>query len=138
MRYELDPQLAADTLPIAELPLSELRLMRDVRYPWLILVPRREAIRELLDLSREDQQLLLAEIDHCSRIARALHRPDKLNIAALGNVVSQLHIHLIARFRDDPAWPRPVWGVHPPLHDAARAATLVADWRAALAHTPIN
>jgi diadenosine tetraphosphate (Ap4A) HIT family hydrolase len=108
--FALDPRLAADSLPLSELPLSSLRLMNDARWPWLILVPRVAAARELLDLNESDQAQLLREINRCSQ---ALHRrctPYKLNIAALGNVVAQLHVHVIARYTDDAAWPAPVWG----------------------------
>lgn len=109
-RWNLDPQLANESHPVTELPLSELRLMDDANYPWLVLVPRIPGAVELLDLSGAQQQALLAEIGRCSRALQALFRPHKLNIAALGNLVPQLHVHMIARRRDDPAWPAPVWG----------------------------
>lgn len=109
--FHLDPQLAADTHPVALLPLSELRLMDDANYPWLVLVPRVADVRELIDLDGARQALLLEEIGRASRLLQTLYRPHKLNIAALGNAVSQLHVHVIARHQDDPAWPRPVWGM---------------------------
>src|SRR5512141_1937170 len=84
--------------------------MNDARFPWLILVPRRAGLRELIELPREDQHLLLDEINRCTHVLHALEKPDKLNVAALGNVVAQLHVHVIARFANDAAWPRPVWG----------------------------
>jgi diadenosine tetraphosphate (Ap4A) HIT family hydrolase len=91
--WQLHPQLAEDTVPLAHWPLSELRLMDDANHPWLVLVPR-----------------LAGEIARASRALRAAFAPDKLNVAALGNLVPQLHVHVIARFHDDIAWPRPVWG----------------------------
>jgi diadenosine tetraphosphate (Ap4A) HIT family hydrolase len=108
--FVLDPRLAADTVAVHELPLCSLRLMNDARWPWLILVPRRTGACELVDLDASQQSQLLQEINLCARALQRHCAPHKLNIAALGNVVAQLHIHIIARFRDDPAWPRPVWG----------------------------
>ena len=110
MSFSLDPRLAADTHPVAELVLSRLLLMDDARFPWLILVPRIVGARELIDLDLEDRRRLLDEISAVGRALEALLRPDKLNVAALGNVVAQLHVHVIARYTDDIAWPRPVWG----------------------------
>ena len=109
--WSLHPQLAADTLAVVELPLCDVRLMNDARWPWLILVPRVPGAREWIDLDRATQHRLSDEIAAASSALRALHAPDKLNVAALGNVVAQLHVHVIARFRGDEAWPRPVWGV---------------------------
>lgn len=109
--WHLDQRLADESHPVAHLGLSELRLQDDANYPWLLLVPRVPGARELTDLDRHQQTLLLAEIDRCSRVLQSLFRPEKLNIAILGNRVEQLHVHLIARFRIDPTWPRPVWGV---------------------------
>jgi diadenosine tetraphosphate (Ap4A) HIT family hydrolase len=110
MSFTLDPRLAADTHAIGALPFSELLLMDDARFPWVILVPRIAGARELIDLDEGDQRLLLGEIDRVARALESLLHPDKLNIAALGNVVPQLHVHVIARFTDDAAWPNPVWG----------------------------
>lgn len=109
--WTLDERLSDESHPVAHLRLSELRLQDDCNYPWLILIPRVHGASELLDLSREQQSELLAEIDLCGRALKSLFRPDKLNIATLGNRVPQLHVHLIARFRHDPTWPNPVWGV---------------------------
>lgn len=108
--WHLHPQLADDTLPLASFALCELRLMDDANYPWLVLVPRVADAVELLDLDATQRHALTDEIDRASRVLRGLFRPDKLNVAALGNLVPQLHVHVIARYRDDPAWPRPVWG----------------------------
>ena len=110
MSFAIDPRLAADTHAIGALPFSELLLMDDARFPWVILVPRIAGARELIDLDEGDQRLLLGEIDRVARGLDALLHPDKLNIAALGNVVPQLHVHVIARFTSDAAWPNPVWG----------------------------
>ncbi len=109
-RYELHPQLAADTHPVANLGLCDLRLMDDANYPWLILVPRLADASELIDLDSDQRHALTMEIDRTSRTLHDTFRPDKLNVAALGNMVPQLHVHVIARFHDDPAWPAPVWG----------------------------
>jgi diadenosine tetraphosphate (Ap4A) HIT family hydrolase len=109
-RFALDPRLLADTHAIGELPLSDLLLMDDARFPWLILVPRIAGARELIDLDERDQQSLLGELSLVGRALETLLRPGKLNIAALGNVVPQLHVHVIARFVGDDAWPQPVWG----------------------------
>lgn len=120
--FALDPRLAADTLPVGDLPLSRVLLMDDARFPWLVLVPRRAGLVELGDLPREERIVLLDEIDLVAAALRALVAPDKLNVAALGNVVAQLHVHVVARFRCDAAWPRPVWGVGQPQRHAPDAA----------------
>ncbi|WP_202844605.1 HIT domain-containing protein [Luteimonas saliphila] len=109
-RYVLHPQLAADTHPLASLELCDLRLMDDANYPWLVLVPRIAEARELLDLDAGQRHRLTDEIDLAGRALIEVVRPFKLNVAALGNLVPQLHVHVIARFEDDPAWPAPVWG----------------------------
>ncbi|HEY2394875.1 MAG TPA: HIT domain-containing protein [Rudaea sp.] len=109
--FELDPRLEADTHRIGDLPLARVLLFDDARFPWLVLVPRLAGLRELIDLAHDDQHRLLDEINRCARVLRALDKPDKLNVAALGNVVAQLHVHVIARYTHDAAWPRPVWNV---------------------------
>ncbi|MBN8482299.1 MAG: HIT domain-containing protein [Xanthomonadales bacterium] len=108
--FELDARLAGDTHFIGDLALSRVLLMDDARWPWLILVPRRAGLRELVDLEVDAQYVLLDEINRTARLLQHLHAPDKLNIAALGNVVAQLHVHVIARHHQDAAWPSPVWG----------------------------
>lgn len=108
--WQLHPQLADDTAPVIELPLCEVRLMDDANHPWLVLVPRLADMVEIIDLDPAQRTQLAAEIDHACRALKALFKPDKLNVAALGNLVPQLHVHVIARYRDDIAWPRPVWG----------------------------
>jgi diadenosine tetraphosphate (Ap4A) HIT family hydrolase len=128
MSFALDPRLAADTHPIGECALSRLLLMDDARFPWLILVPRIAGARELFDLDGVDRASLLAELDGVGRALETLLRPDKMNIAALGNVVPQLHVHVIARYATDAAWPQPVWGRGEPVRyePAARAARIAA------------
>ena len=108
--WHLHPQLADDTHPVAGLGLCELRLMDDANYPWLVLVPRVADAVELIDLDDGQRHLLTDEIDTASRVLHTLFRPHKLNVAALGNLVPQLHVHVIARYQQDPAWPAPVWG----------------------------
>jgi diadenosine tetraphosphate (Ap4A) HIT family hydrolase len=107
---DLHPQLQKDCLLVGRFPLCRLLLMRDANYPWFILVPDREGICEIFQLSEEDQIQLLRESSLLSAVLVERFHADKLNIAALGNVVPQLHIHHVVRYRDDPAWPAPVWG----------------------------
>jgi len=113
--FALDPRLARDTLVLGAFPLSLLLLMNDTTYPWLILVPQRPESREIFQLDTADQQQLLRESSHLAEVLSLLLNPDKLNIAALGNVVPQLHLHHVVRYRCDPAWPAPVWGKGPPV-----------------------
>jgi len=135
--FDLHPQLAADTLFLADWPLSRVLRMNDRTYPWLILVPRIGGIREIIDLEASEQQILMQEIARASEALKRLRRPHKINVAALGNMVPQLHVHVIGRDEGDPAWPKPVWGVapanpFPPLEAEMEMAT----WREALAATP--
>lgn len=109
--FTLDPTLSRDTIEILNLELCYLGLMNDKRYPWLILVPMRAEMVELIDLQQEDQQQLLTEINQVSHLLQSMFSPHKLNIATLGNMVCQLHIHIIARDQTDPAWPGPIWGI---------------------------
>lgn len=108
--FELDPRLAADTRPVLDLGLSRLVMMRPADHPWLILVPRRPGLVEILDLDAADRARLFDEITRVAEVLKAETAAHKLNIAALGNVVAQLHVHVIARYPDDPAWPAPVFG----------------------------
>ncbi|HEU4662973.1 MAG TPA: HIT domain-containing protein [Dokdonella sp.] len=129
MSFALDPRLVADTHPIGDAVLSRVLLMDDARFPWLVLVPRIAGARELFDLDPADRASLLTELDAVGRALESLLRPDKMNIAALGNVVPQLHVHVIARYTTDAAWPQPVWGHgervrHEPAALAARVAAL--------------
>jgi diadenosine tetraphosphate (Ap4A) HIT family hydrolase len=113
--WTLHPQLDKDTAPVGDLPLCRVLLIKDAHYPWLVLVPRRPETVEIVDLDEVAQAQLMTEITRVSRALREVTRCDKLNVAALGNAVPQLHVHIIARRRTDAAWPRPIWGVMPPL-----------------------
>ena len=110
-KFSLNSRLKADTIKIAELELSELLLMNDKHYPWFILVPRRANISEVFQLNDQDQRQLYKEISYLAEILHQFYRADKVNIGALGNMVPQLHIHVIMRFKNDIAWPKPVWGL---------------------------
>jgi len=112
--WSLDPELARGTVVLGDLPLSHVLLADDANYPWLILVPRRLGITEIIDLEENEQIQLLGEIASAARVLKSITECEKLNIAALGNVVAQLHVHVIARSHSDAAWPKPVWGVVPP------------------------
>jgi diadenosine tetraphosphate (Ap4A) HIT family hydrolase len=108
--FALHPTLARDTVEVARLPLCRVLLMTDRRFPWLILAPEREGVREIHELTPADRAALIEEIARAGQALSRLFRPDKLNVGALGNVVPQLHVHVVARFDGDPAWPGPVWG----------------------------
>ncbi len=108
--WHLDARLADDTAPVIDLKLCEVRLMDDANHPWLVLVPKVADAVELIDLSPAQRDQLTAEIDTAARALKTLFKPHKLNVAALGNLVPQLHVHVIARYTHDIAWPRPVWG----------------------------
>ena len=124
--FALDPRLAADTLPVGDLALSSVLLLNDARFPWLVLVPRRPGLSELTDLDEPDAALLMREIQVATRVMLALAKPDKVNVGALGNMVPQLHVHVIGRFRSDPAWPGPAWGhgTRAPYPDHAASALI--------------
>jgi diadenosine tetraphosphate (Ap4A) HIT family hydrolase len=109
--FILDPNLDNDTILLGRLPLSRVLLMNDARYPWIILVPEKPDLAEIIDLTDGDRQQLMREIAAASEALKALFNPDKLNVGALGNRVRQLHVHVLARFLSDAAWPGPVWGV---------------------------
>ena len=128
--FELDSRLAADSLFVADGPLSQVRLMDDARWPWLVLVPRVQGASEWIDLDGDQQRLLLAEINQISRHLKQKPNVTKLNIGALGNIVRQLHVHLIGRFEGDAAWPGPVWGSGPAQRlDTNVLAERVEIWR---------
>lgn len=109
--FVLHPQLENDTFFIGSLDLTDVLLMNDIRYPWLILVPRLNNIFDITDLCEENRQTLMKEINFVASLVKQQYQPEKLNIAMLGNVVPQLHCHIIARFTDDFAWAKPVWGI---------------------------
>jgi diadenosine tetraphosphate (Ap4A) HIT family hydrolase len=108
--FSLHPRLEQDTFKVTDFALSRLLLMNNRNFPWLILVPRKQDIREITDLDHKDRLVLMEEICLVSDKMQTLFRPDKINVASLGNLVPQLHIHVVARYLDDTAWPGPVWG----------------------------
>ncbi|OIO69825.1 MAG: diadenosine tetraphosphate hydrolase [Zetaproteobacteria bacterium CG_4_9_14_3_um_filter_49_83] len=111
----LHPQLAKDCCVLGAFPLSLVLLMNDAQYPWVILVPQRLDVREIHHLPEADQQQLMRESCAVSKVMELLYKPDSMNVAALGNVVAQLHVHHVARFVNDRCWPAPVWGRLPAL-----------------------
>lgn len=125
--FALDPRLQQDTLPIGDFPLCRLLLSNDSNYPWFILVPRREDISELFQLDVADQQQLWQETTALAEMLKDSFDADKLNVAALGNVVSQLHMHVIVRKREDAAWPAPVWGKHPAKPYSAEQVAVIRE-----------
>jgi diadenosine tetraphosphate (Ap4A) HIT family hydrolase len=131
--WSLHPQLAQDTVTVGDLPLARVLLAKDANYPWLILVPRLPGLVELIDLEENAQVQLLGEIAAAARILKSVTQCDKLNIAALGNQVPQLHVHVIARRHSDAAWPKPVWGVKPPsAYGDTQQASLLGSLRQSL------
>ena len=132
--FVLDPRLAGDSVPVIDLPLCSVRLMNDARFAWLLLVPRRAGMSEIHDLDEADQDQLWREVRTAARALRTVSLCDKLNIGALGNMVRQLHVHVVARVVDDAAWPGPVWGsgAAQPYH-TARLSKQVIEIRARLA-----
>ena len=118
----LHPQLEKDCFVVGQLPLCAVLLMNDSNYPWFILVPQRQGISEIHQLSEEEQQQLMRESSQLAAVIEKEFGADKINIAALGNMVPQLHIHHIVRYRTDPAWPAPIWGKHPVQPYAASEA----------------
>ena len=113
--FVVDPVIVSLTRPLAAWPLCRVFLYNDSRYQWGLLVPRRPGAVEMCDLSSEDQQQLMAEIVQLSNLIRPLPGVEKLNVGNLGNMVTQLHVHVIGRFKGDPAWPGPVWGHSAPV-----------------------
>ncbi|TKD62182.1 HIT domain-containing protein [Cobetia marina] len=135
--FTLHPQLEADTHFVADLALCSVRLMNDARYPWLMLVPRRADIREVYELDSHSQHQLWHEATLLGELLMQLSDGEKLNIGTLGNVVSQLHVHVIARSSDDATWPGPVWGVgRPKAYDNEALTTLIDTLRMKIAELP--
>jgi diadenosine tetraphosphate (Ap4A) HIT family hydrolase len=131
--WSLHPQLARDTVPLGDLALSRVLAMNDANYPWLVLVPRRPDVVEIIDLDAPARTDLMAETARVCVALKAHTRCDKLNVAAIGNVVPQLHVHIVARRKDDLAWPRPVWGAAPArAYAAAELDAFVAVLRGSL------
>jgi diadenosine tetraphosphate (Ap4A) HIT family hydrolase len=112
--WSLHPQLERDTIAVGDLALARVLLANDANYPWLILVPRRPGLTEIIDLEANQQIQFMGEIDAAARVLKAVTECEKLNIAAIGNIVTQLHVHVVARRHSDAAWPKPVWGAAPP------------------------
>lgn len=134
MNFTLDPRLENDSVFVADWPLCQIRLSRNAAFPWLILIPRREDIVEIIDLSHADQTQLWQEIRKASTIMKKLYSPKKLNVANLGNIVAQLHVHVVARFEQDGAWPGPIWGSGITReHEAGMLAATVESLQAELA-----
>ncbi|WP_112662960.1 HIT domain-containing protein [Microvirga flavescens] len=132
MTFQLDSRLEADTIPIGDLSLSSVLLLNDARFPWFVLVPRLPNVSEITDLSEEDYAQLAREIRIATGVMLELAKPDKVNVGALGNIVTQLHVHVIGRFRSDPAWPGPVWGHGSRTPYPDHAATALIERAAAL------
>jgi len=131
--FILDARLAADSVAVQSLPLCDLRLMNDARFPWLLLIPRRAGASEIVDLQEADRLMLFEEITFVSIALRTATVCHKLNVAAIGNIVPQLHVHVVARFRQDAVWPQPVWGFGETVaYEEAARDRLVARIRAAL------
>ena len=131
--FSLHPRLAADTHHVGDLPLCSVLLIDDARFPWLVLVPRRPDLREIVDLPAEERAVLIEEIAAASRALQGVSGAEKLNVGAIGNVVPQLHIHVVARFATDLAWPAPVWGQGAPVpYGAAECSARVASLAASL------
>ena len=125
--FTLDPQLERDTAMVGDLPLSRVLLMNDAGFPWLIAVPRHAGAVEIFDLGAAERAQLMGELTLLAQLLKDLTGCHKVNIAAIGNVVSQLHVHIVARRRDDPLWPRPVWGAQPPRpYEATERNRLIA------------
>ena len=112
-KFELAPELKRDCIELTDWPLCKVLLLNDSQYPWFVLVPRQANLKEIIDLSEDDQIVYLKESAKLSKLLMDVFSPDKLNVAALGNMVPQLHIHHIARFTSDAAWPAPIWGKFP-------------------------
>jgi diadenosine tetraphosphate (Ap4A) HIT family hydrolase len=130
--FNLNARLEGDSHFVTDLPLSAVRLMKDANYPWLLLIPRKPDLVEIIDLEEGEQQQLMREIALTSQVLRNVTDCEKLNVGALGNQVSQLHVHVIARFRDDAAWPGPIWGAAPfEGYEPERVDTLIDQFREA-------
>jgi diadenosine tetraphosphate (Ap4A) HIT family hydrolase len=132
--FELHPRLAADTLVLGDLPLCRVLLAKESQYPWLILVPKVAGLREIHHLTTGQQQQLMQESCAVAALMEQSLNPDKINVAALGNLVPQLHLHHVARFSGDKAWPGPIWGAHPVIAYEPQVLAREADtWQMQLA-----
>lgn len=139
MEWSLHPQLVTDTVPVGDLALSRVLLANDANFPWLILVPRQGGLVELIDLDENAQIQLLGEVAASARVLKSVTECEKLNIAALGNQVPQLHVHVIGRRHSDAAWPKLVWGTAPPVaYDPKIRDGLIGALRRALQVVPVH
>jgi diadenosine tetraphosphate (Ap4A) HIT family hydrolase len=133
MSFSIDPRLSTDTDFVADLPLCRVLMMNDSRWPWLILVPRGENLVELTDLAAAARAQLIEETARAAKWLKAHAKADKINVGALGNVVRQLHVHVVARQTGDPAWPGPVWGFGAAApYEPSKAEAFIAAARAGL------
>jgi diadenosine tetraphosphate (Ap4A) HIT family hydrolase len=139
LNFQLHPRLEQDCFTVGQLALSQLLMMNDCQYPWFILVPRRADITEIYRLVEADRQVLLAESCLLAEKLEEIYRPDKLNVATIGNLVPQLHMHHVARYRTDKAWPAPIWGKLPAQpYDRQQANLQIARLREALRRNLID
>jgi diadenosine tetraphosphate (Ap4A) HIT family hydrolase len=134
--FELHERLVAASAPLGDAPLCRILLLNDRRFPWLLLVPKRDGIEEIVDLAKDDRIQLVEEIAQASRVLRALYRPYRLNVADIGNKAAQLHIHIVARQQDDALWPAVVWSNPYERYDEAGLAARVAELQTALTAIP--
>lgn len=134
--FELHERLVAATAPLGDAPLCRILLLNDRRFPWLLLVPRRDGIEEIADLAKVDRIQLIEEIAQASEVLRTLYRPYRLNVADIGNKAAQLHIHIVARQQDDDLWPAVVWSNPYERYDEAGLAARVAELQKALMAVP--
>ena len=133
IQFDLNPRLEGDSYPVTDLDLCAIRLMKDANYPWVLMVPRKSDLIEIIDLDAQERGRLMEEIAAVCEALKKVTDCEKLNVGALGNQVPQLHVHVIARFRDDAAWPGPVWGVVPPKpYDHDKADQVIAALKSAL------
>jgi diadenosine tetraphosphate (Ap4A) HIT family hydrolase len=136
--FTLHPTLATDSLEIGELELCQCRLINNMLFPWFLLIPKVEGVSEIVDLSPDQQQLLMQESVWLSECLRAVFEPDRINVAALGNQVPQLHVHHIARFKTDAAWPNPVWGGQSQTYSKEALEVLLKSFRGKIDEHPGN
>jgi diadenosine tetraphosphate (Ap4A) HIT family hydrolase len=135
--FQLDPRLEAESFPLGRFTLCEVRLFNDSRFPWLILVPARAGLVDIIDLDEAGRQILMREVALSAGALKTVTRCHKLNVAALGNQVRQLHVHVIARFESDAAWPNPVWGRGARVaYEPQAAAKFAEQMRSALGKAP--
>jgi len=134
--FQLNERLVAASAPLGDAPLCRILLLNDRRFPWLLLVPRRDGIEEIVDLAKSDRILLVEEIAQASSVLRALYRPYRLNVADIGNKAAQLHIHIVVRHQDDPLWPAVVWSHPHERYDEPGLAARVAELQKGLNAMP--